>query len=132
MVCLNQYATKEYYLDTFKGTSVPENEIEKYLQLAKDKIDEVTFNRIVKIGFDKLTDFQKECIRKAVCYQADYFYAKGINSLSGVSSFSVLDVSISVDKAHESEAQKNDTDEIAYMNLKKSDLMRKSHYGFTR
>ena len=38
------YVSKEYYQDTFKGT-IPSEEIEKYLKLAQNKIDRITFNR---------------------------------------------------------------------------------------
>lgn len=119
---MNQYVNKEYYLDTFEGTTIPEDEIDKYLKLAQEKIDDITYNRIVGIGFDNLTDFQKECVRKAICYQAEYYSVNGINSLSNVSSYSVLDISINVDKSHETEAQKKDMDDFAYMNIKKSGL----------
>ena len=119
---MNQYVNKEYYTDTFNGTTIPESDIEKYLRLAQDKIDDITYNRIVSIGFDKLTDFQQECVRKAICYQAEYYFANGINSLSGVVSYEVLDISVDVDKTQETTAQKKDMDEIAYMNIKKSGL----------
>ena len=119
---MNQYVTKEYYVDTFKGTSVPNDDLDRYLKLAQEKIDEVTFNRIVGIGFNNLTDFQKDCISKAICYQAEYYFANGINSLSNVSSYSVLDISINVDKSTQTEAQKKDMDEFTYSNIKKSGL----------
>lgn len=122
VVYLNQYVNAEYYKNTFAGTILTENEIDKYLKLAQEKIDDITYNRIVYLGFDNLTDFQKECISKAICYQAEYYFANGINSLSNVSSYSVLDISINVDKAHETEAQRKDMDEMAYMNVKKSGL----------
>lgn len=118
---MNQYVDEEYYVDTFKGTNIPKEELDKYLQLASEKIDDITFNRIVAIGFENLTEFQQICIKKAVCYQAEYYFANGINS-SNVSSYSVLDISVSVDKSSETEAQKLDVDEFAYMNVKKSGL----------
>ena len=122
VVYLNQYVTELYYSGNFVGVIIPTDDIEKYLKLAQEKIDEVTHNRIVAIGFDNLTDFQKECISKAICYQADYYFANGINSLSNVSSYSVLDISINVDNTIQTEAQKKDMDELAYMNVKKSGL----------
>ena len=63
---MNQYVTLEYYKNTFEGTLLADDNADKYLTLASEKIDDVTFNRIVDIGFDKLTTFQKECIQKAV------------------------------------------------------------------
>lgn len=115
------YANEEYYTDTFEGTLIQEDDIVKYLKLAQEKIDDITFNRIVGIGFNNLTDFQKECVQKAVCYQAEYYYENGVNSLN-VSSYSVLDISVNVDKSHETEAQKQDMNEFALMNIKKSGL----------
>lgn len=119
---MNQYVNEEYYTDAFEGVKIPDDDIKMYLRLAQEKIDDITYNRIVYLGFDKLTDFQKECISKAVCYQAEYYFENGISSLSGVSSYSVLDISINVDKTHETEAQKKGMDEFAYMNVKKSGL----------
>lgn len=119
---MGQYVTTEYYLNAFGGASITPNEIDNYLKLAQEKIDDITFNRIVGIGFDNLTDFQKECVRKAICYQAEYYFANGINSMSNVSSFSVLDISINVDKSTQTEAEKKDMNELAYINIKKSGL----------
>lgn len=119
---MNQYVTEDYYLDTFNGTLLPDDDINKYLTLAQDKIDDVTFNRIVYIGFDKLTEYQQECVKKAICYQAEYYFENGVNSLSNVSSYSVLDISVNVDKTSETEAQKNDMSDIAYSQIKKSGL----------
>ena len=56
------YVDKKYYLNTFKGSLLSDDEIDKYLELAQEKIDSITFNRIVKIGFNNLTNFQKEKI----------------------------------------------------------------------
>ncbi len=119
---MNQYVTNEYYINSFGGNSIDPNEVNNYLKLAQEKIDDITFNRIVGIGFDNLTDFQKECVRKAICYQAEYYFANGINSMSNVSSFSVLDISINVDKSTQTEAEKKDMNELAYINIKKSGL----------
>ena len=70
---MSQYATNEYYSDTFKGNKLPigVEERNKYLQEASEKIDSITFNRIVAKGFDNLTKFQQEKVQKAVCYQAE-------------------------------------------------------------
>ena len=119
---MNQYVNEEYYIENFGGYKIEAVEVNEYLKLAQEKIDDVTFNRIVGIGFDNLTDFQKECVSKAICYQADYYFENGINSLSNVSSFSVLDISINVDNTEKTEAQNKGMDEMAYMNIKKSGL----------
>ena len=119
---MNQYVNKEYYKDTFEGTTIPEEDIDKYLKLAQEKIDSITYNRIVAIGFDNLTEFQKDCVRKAICYQAEHYSENGINSLSSVSSYSVLDISVNIDNTKQTEAQKEDMNEFAYINIVKSGL----------
>lgn len=119
---MNPYITEDYYFGEFEGTTIPDKEIEKYLMLAQEKIDEVTQNKIVYIGFDNLTDFQKECISKAICYQAEYYFANGTNSHK-IMSYQILDISIQLDENAKTEAQKNNMDEFAYMNVKKSGLL---------
>ncbi len=119
---MSQYVTKEYYINIFKGTAVPIEEVEKYLELAQEKIDEVTFNRIIGIGFNNLTSFQQENIQKAICRQAEYYFENGINSFSSVSSYSVLDISVNVDNSSETEAQKACMGEFAHMYIKKTGL----------
>ena len=119
---MNQYANEKYYHETFGGRMTPEEGINKYLKLAQEKIDDITFNRIVSIGFDNLTEFQKDCVSKAVCHQAEYYVTNGINPLSNVSSYSVLDISVNIDKTTQTEAQLKDMDEMAYMIIKKSGL----------
>ena len=118
---MNQYVNENYYLDEFEG-KIPEDLIQKYLEMSQEKIDEITFNRIVKIGFDNLTSFQQECIQKGICYQAEYMYENGTDPLSNVSSYSVLDISINLDKSTQTEAQKMGMDEEAYRCIKKTGL----------
>lgn len=112
------YVTKQYYVDIFKG-KMPEKNIERCLELAQEKINSITFNRIVGIGFDNLTEFQKEKVMKAICYQADYINEYGYNNEndSDISSYSVLDISVNVketDEAFKTTAEKERMSEIAY------------------
>ena len=88
------YATKEYYMTEYGG-AIPAVSVEKFLKLASEKIDTATFNRIVRIGFDKLTPFQQEKIKLATCMQADYMQENGVEPLA-VQSYSVLDISVTV------------------------------------
>lgn len=126
------YITKEYYADTFGGTKIPADDIEKYLELAQEKIDSMTFNRIVKIGFDKLTDFQKEKISKAICYQAEYIFENGYNNeVNGnISSYSVLDISVSLQSKAKAEAE--NMSEVAYDLINKTGLACRRADGFYR
>lgn len=120
------YVDKKYYFDEFKGNKVPINEIEKYLRLAQEKIDSITFNRIVAIGFNNLTKFQQEKIKDAICYQAEYIYVNGYNNEDNrdVSSYSVLDISVSVDNSNNDKtiAQRKSMSEMAYDYVHKTGL----------
>lgn len=112
------YVSKEYYVEEFKGNLLKEN-AEKYLKLAQEKIDCITKNRIVAIGFENLTEFQKEKVSESICYQAEYIYKNGYNDEDNdnISSYSVLDISINVkDKNNNSKtkAEKEHMSEIAY------------------
>lgn len=93
---MSQYVNIDYYLNTFKGKTIPADDLDNYLTLASEKVDELTFNRIVKIGFDNLTDFQKEKIQRTICLHADYIFENG-TEIGQISSFSVLDINVSVD-----------------------------------
>lgn len=120
------YVDKKYYSDEFKGNEVPIDEIEKYLKLAQEKIDSITFNRIVAIGFNNLTKFQQEKIRDAICYQAEYIYENGYNNEDNrdASSYSVLDISVSVDNSNSNKtiAQRKNMSEMAYDYVHKTGL----------
>lgn len=87
------YATPEYYTDTYGGTLILENDIERALQIASRHIDSLTYNRIVGRGFSNLTRFQQDIIQDVVCQQADFETenADEINSI--LSSYSINGVS---------------------------------------
>lgn len=120
------YVDKEYYSNIFKGKTIPDEDIEKYLGLAQEKIDSITYNRIVAIGFNNLTEFQREKISKAICYQAEYIFKNGYNDEDNrdISSYSVLDISVSVDNSssNKTNAQKLNMSEIAYDLVRKTGL----------
>lgn len=87
------YVTPEYYKDTYKGSTVPEEELSKALRLASRHIDSLTYNRIVGRGFSNLTLFQQEIIREVVCQQAD-FEAENEDEINTIlSSYSINGVS---------------------------------------
>lgn len=87
------YATPEYYTDTYGGTLILENDIERALQIASRHIDSLTYNKIVGRGFSSLTQFQRDIIQDVVCQQADFETenADEINSI--LSSYSINGVS---------------------------------------
>lgn len=120
------YVNEKYYSNKFNGNILPEDEIEKYLKLAQEKIDSITFNRIVAIGFNNLTKFQQEKIGDAICYQAEYICTNGYNNENNrdVSSYSVLDISVSVDNSNSNKtiAQGKNMSEMAYDYVHKTGL----------
>ena len=77
------YVTPEYYSDIYKGSTVPEADLEKLLRQANRHIDSLTYNRIVGQGFSNLTEFQQKIIQEVVCLQADFEYenADEINTI---------------------------------------------------
>ena len=79
------YAAPEYYLTVYKGTVIPEEELEKVLRQASRHIDSLTFNRIVGYGFWELTGFQQELIREVVCQQDEINTVLSGYSINGVS-----------------------------------------------
>lgn len=88
------YVTPEYYRETYGGSQIPENELERALTQASRHIDSLTYNRIVGQGFSDLTAFQQDVIREVVCQQADFEYenADEINTI--LSSYSLNGASV--------------------------------------
>lgn len=86
------YLTAEEYAAL--GGTVPAGERDKYLETASRHIDSLTFNRIVKAGFDKLSVFQREIIKK-VCFDMTEFEYENADALSSaLSSYSINGVSM--------------------------------------
>lgn len=88
------YVDFEYYRDTFKG-KLDQEIIEKLLEEASDDIDKLTYGRIRKKGFDNLTEFQQDRVKKAICYQAEFISTYGEYLSSPLGGFSIGDVSLS-------------------------------------
>lgn len=119
------YVSVAYYKDTYKGTITDDAVIESKLQEAQEKIDSITYNRIVGIGFDNLTAFQQEKVSEAICIQADYMYEHGYNDENDadISSYSVLDISVNVDRNNkDTVAKKAHMSERAYDLIKQTGL----------
>lgn len=82
------YVDSTYYKETFEGNILAEDSINQKLERSSDQIDTLTYNRIVGIGFNNLTEFQKDKIKKAVCIHSEFIeqYGEYINMpLSGFS-----------------------------------------------
>lgn len=121
------YVDENYYFSDFESELIEEPE--KYLTLAQEKIDSITFNRIVKIGFDNLTEFQKDKVRKAICYEAEHIFENGYNNdnSSDISSYKVLDINVNIkENTDKTQAEKENMCEIAYDLIKKTGLANRS------
>lgn len=90
------YADADYYKDTYKGTTIPDDDIERELARASDDIDSVTYNRIVAQGFDNLSPYQQEQVKKATCAQAEFLYQYGEFTNLPLKSFSAGSISMSL------------------------------------
>lgn len=118
---MTYYVTLDFF-NQYCDQALTPFEFDKKIELAQEKIDEVTYNRIVGIGFDKLTPFQQDKIKKATCHQLNYILENGIESFDVVSSYSVLDISVTVNANDKREAEKLCMSSMAYTLLKKTGL----------
>ena len=87
------YVTPDYYKETYKGSTVPEDELERVLRQASRHIDSLTYNRIVGRGFSNLTEFQQEVIQEVICLQADFEHENADEISTILSSYSINGVS---------------------------------------
>ena len=76
------YVEEQYYRQNF-GSVLPEEDEEKALKKAESHVDALTWNMIRGIGFEHLTEFQKNTIREVCCELAEFEYdnADMINSV---------------------------------------------------
>lgn len=65
------YVDIEYYKNTYKG-NLEDTEIEKALNQASRHIDTLTYNRIVAVGFEKLSEYQQGIVKECACLLADW------------------------------------------------------------
>lgn len=79
--------------------NIPAEELEKRLRRACRDIDSLTYNRIVKAGFENLTEFQQGLIKEAVELHADFCYDNAELLESPLSAYSINGVSMSFDRS---------------------------------
>ena len=91
------YADYNYYKNEYGGTSLDESTAIYMLKKASHKVDSLTFNRIIGIGFDNLTEFQQSIIKEVTCLIADFDYNTSLNN--NLTSYSINGVSMSFDKS---------------------------------
>ena len=88
------------YLDPSEYTGdIPAELLESKLKRACRDIDSLTFNRIVKKGFENLTEFQQELIKEAVGVHADFCYDNAELLESPLASYAINGVSMSFDRS---------------------------------
>ena len=88
------YAGIEYYKNTYKG-NLEDADAEKALEKASRHIDTLTYNRIVAIGFDNLTEYQQGIIKECECLMADWETEKEDYITNLLSSYSLNGASMS-------------------------------------
>lgn len=64
---------------------------------AEDEVNDLCFGRIAAIGFDRLTDFQRSRIKKAVCLHAVFLAQYADMLQSPLASYGINGVSMSFD-----------------------------------
>lgn len=69
------------------------------LERASDEVDALCYGRIRKAGFEQLTPFQQDKIKKATCYHAAFLYAYGEELQSPLASYGINGVSMSFDSS---------------------------------
>lgn len=92
---MSNYADITYYQNTYKGITIPKDEIEKKLKEASMHIDTLTYNRIVGRKFENLTKFQQDIIQEVVCKLADFEYENEDLLKTMLSSYAINGVSMS-------------------------------------
>lgn len=89
------YVDSKYYKDMFRGKLISKEDIDEKLERATDQINTLTYNRIVSIEFNNLTEFQKDKIKKAICIHAEFIEQYGSYIDTPLSGFSAGSVSVS-------------------------------------
>lgn len=114
------YLTIERYCELL-NEKIDEKEFSRLLLIAEEKINSVSKNRIVGLGFVNLTEFQKEKVELATAFQIQYLLENGLED-DNLSSYSVLDISINVDKTNQSISKKLHMSSIAYSYMQDTGL----------
>lgn len=94
---MKAYADLDYYYSLGLPGEGAGVKLKSILAEASDAVDALCYGRIRKVGFDNLTEFQQEKVRKAVCYHAAFLFAYGELLNSPLSSYGINGVSMSFD-----------------------------------
>lgn len=77
-----------------QGGQASEQDITPKLQAASDAVDALTFNRIVGKGFENLTTFQQEKVKRFCCLQADFLLENADAVESAMTHYSINGVTM--------------------------------------
>ena len=88
------YAEIIDYYQMYPDDDIAESELLSALSAAQRDVDSMTYNRIRAIGFDRLTAFQQQMIKSAVCEQAKFRCVYADLLESPLQSYSINGVSI--------------------------------------
>ena len=88
------YASIEDFERLYSDTSLDYMTITQMLEQASEEVDGLTYNRIRVKGFDRLTVFQQEKVKRAVCIQAAFINEYSEMLTSPFSSYSINGVSM--------------------------------------
>lgn len=89
------YATVSDFLKKYPNAPLQEREIAAALAESSTDVDSLTFNRIREVGFENLTEFQKEKVSESVLLQANFRTENAELLQSPLSSYSINGVSMS-------------------------------------
>ncbi len=92
------YLTYTEFLEIFPESDIPLNRFESLEKRAETDIDTLTFNRITKQGFESLTDFQQDRVRRSVAEQVKFIFDNSELLDSPLSAYSISGVSMSFDR----------------------------------
>lgn len=94
---MNVYATPDDYDLYCPGGLLSDQSLFVGLERASSQVDALCYGRIRRAGFENLTDFQQECIRKAVCLHAEFLAAYADALQSPLQSYGINGVSMTFD-----------------------------------
>ena len=93
------YAAPEDFARYCPGEALAGEELTAALERAADQVDGLCFGRIRRRGLAKLTEFQRERVKKAVCLHAAFLSTYGEAMASPLASYGINGVSMAFDAA---------------------------------
>lgn len=88
------YVSGEDYAACFPAGSIPAERLTAALAAAEKDIDGLTYGRVAARGFEGLTVFQRDLVKRAVCEQAEFRQTYAELLASPFSSYSINGVAM--------------------------------------